>query len=174
MKERPIEYCYWVTDNLLAGEYPGDLDEQKAREKVASLLDAGVSIFIDLTEGENERAFIRGSKLRPYADLAGQAAHLQFPIQDMGVPESPELTKEILDSIDRNIANGCTVYVHCLGGVGRTGTIIGCWLSRHNGYDGNAALRGLRELWKENPKSQSRSTPERDHQVDYVCNWREP
>ncbi len=30
------------------------------------------------------------------------------------------------------VANGA-VYVHCWGGVGRTGTVVGCWLLRH-GY----------------------------------------
>lgn len=31
------------------------------------------------------------------------------------------------------------VYLHCWGGIGRTGTIVGCWLAR-NGFPGKAAL----------------------------------
>ena len=89
------------------------------------------------------------------------------------MPKSHEFTKEILDAIDFHISEGGTVYVHCLGGVGRTGTIVGCWLARHNGYDGKAALRRLRELWRENPKSRHANTPERNHQADYVLNWSE-
>ena len=173
MKERPIEYCYWVTDKLLVGEYPGEVDELKAKVKVGALLNVGVSVFIDLTEGDEERTYIRGDKLRPYADLASPATHLRFAIPDMGLPKSREFTKEILDSIDQRITEGHTVYVHCLGGVGRTGTIVGCWLARHGGFDGGAVLDRLDELWQQNPKSQMRGTPERRIQSDYVRNWRE-
>ena len=173
MKERPIEYCYWVTDQLLAGEYPRDLGEESSVAKIVALRDAGVEVFIDLTEGEDEWKYIRGKALLPYAQLIGDAQHVRFGIPDTDTPKSPEFTKVVLDAIDRHIAEGRTVYVHCLGGVGRTGTIVGCWLARHNGYDGDAALKRLRELWKENPKSRYANTPERNHQVNYVRNWRE-
>ncbi len=173
MKERPIEYCYWVTDQLLAGEYPRNLGEESSVAKIEALRAAGVEIFIDLTEGEGEWKYIQGKKLLPYAQLIGEAQHLRFGISDTDIPKSPEFTKQILDAIDLRIAEGRTVYIHCLGGVGRTGTIIGCWLARHNGYDGDAALQRLRELWKENPKSRYADTPERSHQVNYVRNWRE-
>ena len=174
MKERPIEFCYWVTDQLLAGEYPSNLDEDKAKAKVNALLQAGVSVFIDLTEGENERKYIQGKSLRQYAHLTGTAQCPHFPIPDGGIPASTRFTTQILDAIDHHISEGRTVYVHCLGGVGRTGTIVGCWLARRNGYDGEAALKELCELWKENPKSQWRCSPENCHQKDYIRNWREP
>ena len=42
---------YWVIpDRLLATEYPGAKTREKAAEKLATLLDAGVSSFVDLTE----------------------------------------------------------------------------------------------------------------------------
>ena len=64
------------------------------------------------------------------------------------------------------------VYVHCWGGVGRTGTIIGCWLARH--YEpGHAALGRLTELWQDNPKSRTRRSPETTDQVWYVLEWNE-
>ena len=39
----------------------------------------------------------------------------------------------MLDAIDDQLENGGNVYVHCWGGKGRTGTVVGCWLIRH-GY----------------------------------------
>ena len=63
------------------------------------------------------------------------------------------------------------MYVHCWGGVGRTGTIIGCWLSRHH-EPGQAALDKLKELWKKNPKRHRRPrSPENDLQDDYILTW---
>ena len=101
------------------------------------------------------------------------ALHERFPVADMGVPDTPALTTAALDAIDRHIANGRTVYVHCFGGVGRTGVIVGCWLVRH-GRTGDEALERLAELWRDCPKSSRHPrSPQMPEQLDYVRNWRE-
>src|SRR5260370_41266282 len=48
----------------------------------------------------------------------------------MDVPSKTTLSA-ILDTIDGEIARGKAVYVHCWGGHGRTGVVVGCWLQRH-------------------------------------------
>ena len=161
---RPIDMCYWVVPGkLLAGEYPRNLDEPSSIEKLARLTEAGVSAFIDLTEA--------GGTLKPYAYLLNGPSHERFGIKDQSVPATDELTKQALDAIDRHLEAGETVYVHCWGGVGRTGTIIGCWLSRHH-EPGQAALDKLKELWKKNPKRHRRPrSPENDLQDDYILTW---
>lgn len=162
---RPIEQCYWVVPGrLLAGEYPRNVDEGSSREKIDALLRAGVTAFVDLTE-EGE--------LLPYSGSIGAAAsHRRFPVRDAVVPESPEATAAVLDAIDRGIEGGGRVYVHCWGGVGRTGVIVGCWLARH-GYPGEAALVRLRELWRQCPKSRRRQSPDTREQERYVLRWTE-
>ena len=46
----PIPNCYRVPDSrIIAGEYPGDRDTTRARDKINALLHAGVEGFIDLT-----------------------------------------------------------------------------------------------------------------------------
>ena len=164
MLSRPIENCYWVVPGkLLAGEYPRNQDDASSPEKIARLTDAGVSVFIDLTEQ---------GELSPYKRWLTSASHRRFPIPDVDVPGSAELTSAVLDAIDRYIDEGHTVYVHCWGGVGRTGTIIGCWLARH-GHAGRAALERLRKLWQECPKSRYRPTPETPQQERYILRWEE-
>ena len=37
----------------------------------------------------------------------------------------------ILDAMDARLAAGTRLYVHCLGGRGRTGVVPGCFLVRH-------------------------------------------
>ena len=161
---RPIENCYWVIPGkLLAGEYPRNRDEASSRAKLAQLTDAGVAAFIDLTESDDH--------LEPYDQLLDGPSHERFAIRDVSVPASPELTRDALDAIDGHLAAGRTVYVHCWGGVGRTGTIIGCWLARHYGEPGPAALERLRGLWRANPKSRRRQSPETDEQREYVRGW---
>lgn len=163
--KQPIDNCYWVDPGrLLAGEYPGDVDDESAQRKLARLTDAGVTAFIDLTEA---------GELRPYAHWLETVAYERFPIPDVSVPDSPAATVAALDAIDRHIAGGRVVYVHCWGGVGRTGLIVGCWLARH-GHDGADALTRLRELWRSCLKSRDRKSPETPEQEQYVRDWKEP
>jgi len=160
---RPIKQCYRVVPGkLLAGEYPRDKEEATSQAKINALLDGGISVFVDLTE-EHEG-------LRSYTSLIGKAIHRRFAIRDVAVPDSPETTIQILDTIDRYIQQGEMVYVHCWGGVGRTGVIVGCWLARH-GHGGEAALIRLRKLWTQCPKSATHESPETRDQERYIQSW---
>ena len=49
--KRPISESYWVEPGrLLAGEYPGDYDEERTRKRIDALIEAGFNTFIDLTQ----------------------------------------------------------------------------------------------------------------------------
>jgi len=162
---RPIKNCYTVVPGkLLAGEYPGAKERHVAIARIRAFLEAGVSVFIDLTTDAD--------RLEPYSDLLESASCHRFPIRDYSTPDSPAQTTAILDAIDEHIRAGRLVYVHCRGGIGRTGLIVGCWLARH-GESGPAALGRLRELWKENPKSAYCDSPETREQERYIMQWDE-
>lgn len=166
----PIENSYWVEPGkFLAGEYPRDVDDESSIVKLRKLLDGGVTHFVDLTEDDE--------RLKRYAPMLdglseGRAVHKRFGIRDMSIPSSPALVCEILDCIGEVIANGGIAYLHCLGGVGRTGTMVGCYLVRQ-GLSGEEALGRLQELWKHCEKSKWRISPERGSQVNYVLGWDE-
>ncbi len=165
--EKPVQFCYWVIPGkLLAGEYPRNLDDESSPAKIRALTDAGIASFIDLTErGEHG--------LKPYSHLLGETTERRrFPIRDLDIPGSPDQTKQILDQIDANMADGKPTYVHCWGGIGRTGVIIGCWLARH-GDGGQAALDELRRLWTNNPKSAWTASPQMPAQFRYITEWNE-
>ena len=167
----PLPNSYWVRPGrFAAGEYPGDLDPCQAAAKLKTLLRAGIDHFIDLT-GAGE--------LRPYRDIAEREApahgvrvgYERFPIDDAGVPRSREWMARILDAIDAALDDGKTVYVHCWGGVGRTGTVVGCWLVRH-GETGESALEQIDEWWRGVEKVwRIPGSPETTEQVEYVRNW---
>ncbi len=160
---RPVKFCYWVDcGNLLAGEYPRSLDEQASIEKMRALRQAGIEIFIDLTSKEDG--------LITYEHFLDGAQRFNYPILDVSVPEKPEQMINILDAIDLYLGKGRKVYVHCWGGIGRTGVVVGCWLARHNG-GGKNGLALLQELWKDNPKSALRDSPETPEQIKYVLHW---
>ena len=61
----------------------------------------------------------------------------------------------------------------CWGGIGRTGTVAGCFLVRH-GLTCDAALGQLARLWPQMKKSAwYPTTPQTEQQFEYVRNWRE-
>ena len=170
--ERPIPNSYWVRPGkFAAGEYPGDIFRSNAREKLSSLLAAGVSRFIDLTE-EGE--------LDSYREIAQQEAGRlsrfldweRHPIVDRSTPHRTRMV-EILDAIDSAMERGETVYVHCWGGIGRTGTVVGCWL-RRRGYTGEEALAQIATWWQGVAKRHRRpQSPETSEQRRYIMEWAE-
>lgn len=169
---RPHGNCYWVQPGrLLAGEYPAAREAPLARRRLAATLDVGVRTFLDLTE-DGELPDYRGW-LGAEAELRGMdAEHARVAVPDMSVP-STAVMESILDLIDARVAAERAVYLHCHAGVGRTGTVVGCWLVRH-GDSGEQALHTLSHLWRtvENSWYLQRS-PQTDEQHDYVLGWAE-
>ncbi len=64
---------------------------------------------------------------------------IRFPIKDQGVPSDKAATRALLNEIEAKIKAGSFIAVACMGGLGRTGTIVGSLL-RQNGLDAAAAV----------------------------------
>lgn len=136
-------WTYWVEPGrLLAGPHPG--------AALAALEPARISLFVDLTEEHELQAYA--------ARLPAWSRHARHPIPDMGVCTEERLVAT-LDAIDGELEAGGRVYVHCWAGLGRTGTVVGCWLARHGrgGVDPVeriAELRGaLADAWDPSPQT---------------------
>ncbi len=166
-KPVPIANSYWVVPRrLLAGEYPGEADEQATRRRLERFLAMDIGTFIDLTGvGANGRhSYV--PILRSMAEQ--QVLYHNLPISDMGLATNEGMT-QILDLIDAALDRGENVYLHCMAGVGRTGTVIGCYLARH-GHAGDAALEELIRL-RRNSANSLWPSPETPAQRDMVLNW---
>lgn len=128
----------WVVPGrIAAGPYPRDLP---------SLRSAGVDTFVDLTEP---------GELLPYA-IDG-VEYRRMPIRDFGIPSVAKM-EAIVELLDELLGRGRTVYLHCSGGTGRTGTVLGCYLVRH-GQTADEALAAI-------------DGPETDEQRAFVRAWR--
>jgi protein-tyrosine phosphatase len=190
----PHGNCYAVVPGrLIAGEYParfpgshrgaarslpgeagGVFDTagaRLARQRLEAIIRYGVTDFVDLTREEDS--------LEPYDWAANLIAekqgrdvrHTRFPIYDGAVPASDDLTFAILDFIDKRIKEKGCVYLHCWGGIGRTGTIVGCFLVRR-GVAAEAALGKVEYSWRSmNKYDPYWTSPENELQKNYVRCW---
>lgn len=164
----PFPDSYWVLPGrLLAGEYPADSGEPATRRKLDALLRAGITSFVDLT---------RPGELPPYdgwlreeaTDYGLTVEHVRFAIPDFGTPDAA-LMNAILDHIDARLSAGQAVYVHCRGGIGRTGSTVGCFLARR-GLPTGQRLTELARLRAACP-SAIWPSPETPDQRDFVLGW---
>lgn len=171
MTDKPIPGSYWVVpDRLLAGEYPASADGEAAtRAKLAAFLDAGFDAFFDLTRPGELPSY--RETLEEMATARGLAVeYRRSGILDKGLP-TPEQMSALLEAIDAALEAGRKVYLHCLGGIGRTGTTVGCWLARH-GLTGEAALARLNELYRASEQSgYFPRSPEKSEQAAFIRGW---
>ena len=173
----PLRGSYWVLPGqLLAGEYPGEVEPDSTYRKLQKLIGAGIRTFVDLTdEGEiNEDAkpipAYRSILRQIGEDESVQITYANIPVEDRGVP-SPWTLRCILDVIDRSIADENPVFVHCWAGRGRTGTVVGCYLKRHGLAQDTDVIQKLAHLRHDVPNGRETS-PHTAEQIRMVRTWK--
>jgi protein-tyrosine phosphatase len=151
----------------MAGIHPEADYRTDTRRVIRGLLGLGITRFVDLTEeGELEGydKLVRDDSRQ----MALHATHTRFAIPDMKTPDIGQM-EDILKTIRSFIKEGHVVYVHCFAGLGRTGTVVGCYLIdngvlRENIFDEIAGLRGRPDAPNESPIT--------DAQRQMVLDWR--
>lgn len=169
-QQLPIPESYWVENGqFLAGEYPGKYEEDLTRKRLDALIETGIDTFIDLTQ--SGEMFPYQEILREQAATYGvNVTHQRFPIGDFGLPTSKQMN-DILNTIEAGLQAGRKIYLHCWGGIGRTGTTVGCYLVRQ-GKSADEALDQLAAWWRGVPKSQVHPhSPETREQVAFIRSW---
>lgn len=156
-------HAWWVEPGaLLAGEYPGHADATATAHRLALLVDAGVRTIVDLTTPDD--------RLEPYDSVLARLAderqldlrRVAHPIPDLHAIDGAG-NRAVVATIEAELRQDRPVYVHCWGGVGRTGTIVACHLVAA-GATADDALARLVELRAGTRKAQ-RPSPETDVQL---------
>jgi len=103
-------------------------------EELRVLRDQGLSLVVDLTE--NECSY----------DVPQGVERLVFPIPDFSF-RSPEVVfYKVVEPAKREVEGGGTVLVHCMGGIGRSGTVAAMLLVILDRMTLDGALSRVRRL----------------------------
>ena len=141
--------------------------EHALHPRVRQFLAVGITAFVDLTEAHEFDPYLPVFRA-VLPEGTGLPMYQRLPIRNWEIP--PPLTMvRILDALETALAEGHSVYVHCAGGIGRTGTVVGCYLVRH-GMQGEAALEEIMRRRQAMPNGGDLS-PRREPQRQMVRTW---
>lgn len=174
----PFERSYWVIPGkFMAGKYPASREKNKTLVKLDNLLSVGIRTIIDMTE--EEEANIYNDPLFQYHDyLLGLAGQKNFKINRKRIPipaynvPTMEEAKQIIDLIDEGVKNSSPVYLHCRGGMGRTGMMVGCYLLS-KGMANKENIFPMIDYLKRTTDVHDLNSPAVKAQIEFIKNWKD-
>lgn len=171
MNNLKIKNSYIVIENkLFAGSNPVVLDKTQTKNNLSELAENNIEVIINLTNKSTfeKLGLINYSDIIKnfYSNINKNIKIERFGIKDFTVPDKNHML-EILKTIDNYISQNKKLYIHCMGGIGRTGTVIGCYLISKNITDNGNALKYISQL-RTGLKSES---PETQKQKKMIEEW---
>lgn len=141
----------WMIENKLAGvSYP------RSEDALALLRQLGVKALLSLSE-----ELVDIDLLKRYGF---QAKHL--PVADFTAPTLGQIEQAIV-SIEGFLMQDLPVAVHCRAGLGRTGTILACYLVSQ----GSSARKAIEQVRMKRPGSIE--TPEQEKAIELYEHYRD-
>ena len=166
----PFNKSYFVVPNkLIAGEIPSSMEEQANKEKLLGIKNANIKAVINLMEADEKDHY--GNLFVDYEPtlLSYKIEVTRFSITDMDVP-SPFQMMKILNQINQFNKQGKIVYIHCWGGLGRTGTVVGCYLLQNKLASVDNVFNVINKL-KDSSGLKDFDSPQTTAQKEFILDW---
>ena len=128
----PLNFSFVWKTRVAGSGHPGRGGERVAT--LASLRDAGVDSILTLTEEPLDFAPIREFGFE----------YLHLPIEDFTAPAQDQIDAAV-KFLGEQMAAGRGALVHCRAGIGRTGTMLACFLVAQ-GMEPGRAIAEMRRL----------------------------
>ncbi|MBT4100024.1 MAG: protein phosphatase [Gemmatimonadetes bacterium] len=130
----PFNFSWIVEGRLAASGLPGGAPYMgvSLKDDLSYFRSQDIGVIVSLTESPLDPAFLE------QAGLVG----VHLPVPDMTSP-SQDTIESFLRVVDEAEDRGYAALVHCRAGLGRTGTLLACYLVR-DGLSGDAAIEEVR------------------------------
>jgi atypical dual specificity phosphatase len=129
--KKPTNFS-WLINNKLAGS-----GMPTSASEIDWILKQGVKSIVTMTENSLPESWIKNVK------------YLHVPTEDFSAPDMKQID-EAVEFIQNRLKNNEPVMVHCAAGIGRTGTILACYLVKYQKLSAKDAIQKVR---KERPGS---------------------